>query len=335
MKRLLYILLILILAGAVTAVACYYYATESYEYETKRVNIPAGVTDDGLKRLLVDELGKDFGSKVYRIWSLRGGSLTRARGSYIVKSGDTAFRTAMRLRGGMQDAVKVTVANRRSLDEAIAALSENFEFNAFDFSVVLDSLTAAKGINAENEIALMLPDTYEFYWTAGPAAVASSFIGEWEKFWNEQRREKASRLGLSPMEVSTLASIVEEESAKADERPVIARLYLNRLERGMRLQADPTVKYAVGDPTLRRILSAHLSTPSPYNTYLVDGLPPGPIRMVDKATIDAVLNAPQHNYLYMCAREDFSGYHNFASTLAQHNANAARYHAALNRNNIR
>ncbi len=155
------------------------------------------------------------------------------------------------------------------------------------------------------------------------------------RFWSKERRSKAASLGLTPSQVATIASIVEEETAKADEKPKVARLYLNRLKKGIKLQADPTVKFATGDFTLRRITGKHLAIESPYNTYKVNGLPPGPIRIPAAATIDAVLNAPKHDYIYMCAKEDFSGYHNFASDYATHMANARRYQAELNRRGIR
>ena len=155
------------------------------------------------------------------------------------------------------------------------------------------------------------------------------------RFWDKSRRSKAARLGLTPAEVATIASIVEEETAKTDEKPKVARLYLNRLQKGIKLQADPTVKFASGDFSLRRITGKHLAIESPYNTYKISGLPPGPIRVPASSTLDAVLNAPNHNYIYMCAKEDFSGYHNFASDYATHQANARRYQAELNRRGIR
>ena len=154
-------------------------------------------------------------------------------------------------------------------------------------------------------------------------------------FWNEERTQKLNALGLSQTEVSTLASIVEEETSKKDEKPVVAGLYLNRLRRGIPLQADPTVKFALQNFGLRRIYKKHLEYDSPYNTYLYAGLPPGPIRIPSKESIDAVLNYTKHNYIYMCAKEDFSGYHNFASSLDEHNKNAAKYRNALNKKNIR
>ena len=157
---------------------------------------------------------------------------------------------------------------------------------------------------------------------------------EYNAFWNEERKQEARQIGLTPIEVSILASIVEEESAMTDEYPIIAGLYLNRLKAGIPLQADPTVKFAVGDSSLRRILNKHVETESPYNTYKHTGLPPGPIRTPSIQSLNAVLNYQKHNYLYMCAKEDFSGRHNFAVSLAEHNRNANRYRAALNRNKI-
>jgi UPF0755 protein len=154
---------------------------------------------------------------------------------------------------------------------------------------------------------------------------------EYEHFWNADRTAKAAQIGLSKLEVSILASIVDEETIKEDEKPVVAGLYINRLNKGIRLQADPTIKFTIGDFTVTRILSKDLIVDSPYNTYIYAGLPPGPIRMPSIAGIDGVLNHKKHNYLYMCAKDDFSGYHNFATTLNQHNQNAAKYRNALRR----
>ncbi|MDE5675491.1 MAG: endolytic transglycosylase MltG, partial [Muribaculaceae bacterium] len=151
----------------------------------------------------------------------------------------------------------------------------------------------------------------------------------------EERIQKAKDLGLTPAQLMTIASIVDEETNKLDEKDEIGRLYINRYLKGMKLQADPTVKYAVGDFSLRRILNTHLKTSSPYNTYLNTGLPPGPIRTTSVATIDQILNSKPSDAIYMCAKEDFSGYHNFAATYKEHLANAKRYQAALNRRGIK
>ncbi|MDE7125694.1 MAG: endolytic transglycosylase MltG, partial [Muribaculaceae bacterium] len=173
------------------------------------------------------------------------------------------------------------------------------------------------------------------YWTASPAAIVENLVDVRDRFWNDSRSAKARAIGLTPAQVATVASIVEEETAKADERPLVARLYLNRLEKGMPLQADPTVKFSLGEFGLRRITGAHLKVESPYNTYKYKGLPPGPIRIADRSAIDDVLDAPRHNYIYMCAKEDFSGYHNFATDYASHANNARRYRQALDRRGIK
>ena len=155
-----------------------------------------------------------------------------------------------------------------------------------------------------------------------------------DSFWSSSRKEKAEKLGLTPDEVIALAAIVEGETAKADEKGKVARLYLNRLKQHIKLQADPTVKFALGDFALRRLRLSDTRIESPWNTYYVEGLPPGPICIPEKSSIEAVLDAPEHDYIYMCAKEDFSGYHNFATSYSEHEANAKRYQNALNERNI-
>jgi UPF0755 protein len=181
---------------------------------------------------------------------------------------------------------------------------------------------------------MFIPNTYEFYWTTPAKKFIDRMNREYKSFWNENRLKKAKATDMTPIEVSTLASIVDEETVKADEKPVVAGLYINRLNKGIRLQADPTIKFAINDFTVKRILNKDLKADSPYNTYIYAGLPPGPIRIPSIQGIDAVLNHKDHKYLYMCAKEDFSGYHNFAKTLKQHNQNAERYRRALHKNRI-
>jgi UPF0755 protein len=186
----------------------------------------------------------------------------------------------------------------------------------------------------ETVYGVFIPNTYEIYWNTSPSQFLERMIREYRIFWNEKRLARARNIGLSPMEVMTLASIVDEETLKTEEEARIAGLYMNRLKQGMRLQADPTVKFASGDMTITRVLKKHLAIESPYNTYRHGGLPPGPIVIPSVSAIDAVLNYERHRYLYMCAREDFSGFHNFANTLSQHNKNARSYQNALNRRKI-
>jgi UPF0755 protein len=178
---------------------------------------------------------------------------------------------------------------------------------------------------------MFIPNTYEVYWNIGAKRLLDRFRREYDQFWNAERRAKAQDLGLSTVEVGTLASIVQAECSHYEEAPIVAGLYLNRLKRGILLQADPTLVYAVGDFEIKRVLNVHKEVDSPYNTYRYAGLPPGPINCPEPVFIEAVLNPVQHDYLYMCARDDFSGYHHFSRTLAEHGQYARRYQQALNR----
>lgn len=258
-------------------------------------------------------------------------------GNYSIRPGDSMRDICLRLLSGNQTPVKLVIPSVRTLDRLAGAVGRQLMTDSASVMALLidvhylDSL----GYTPATAPCLFIPNTYEVYWTMTPEQFVARMVKENRRFWNDSRLAKAKAQGLTPCGVMTLASIVDEETAKDDEKPLVARLYLNRLKRGMLLQADPTVKYALGDFELRRILYAHLQTDSPYNTYKYAGLPPGPIRIPSIAAIDAVLNPAKHSYIYMCAKEDFSGYHNFAATLAQHNANARRYQQALNRLGIK
>lgn len=270
---------------------------------------------------------------VQRLLSLFGYDSTRIIGFYKVEHRESALSVAKRIRSGAQTPIRVTINNMRTIDDLIARLAPHFLADQHAFYTALDTIFAHDSIfdTPEKYPAAFFPETFEFYWTDKPEKVFNKIISHRNSFWSADRLAKANALGLSPLDVTIIASIVEEESNKPDEYPIIARLYINRLHRGMKLQADPTVKFALQDFSITRITHQHLQVNSPYNTYLYEGLPPGPIRIVNKTTIDAVLNAPEHNYLYMCAKEDFSGYHNFAADYSTHLRNAARYHNALNR----
>jgi UPF0755 protein len=183
-------------------------------------------------------------------------------------------------------------------------------------------------------MTLFIPNTYEFYWNTSADKFIERMYVEYKHFWSKSRLNKAQKIKLTPEQVIILASIVEEETIKDDEKPTVAGVYLNRLHKNIRLQADPTVRFAVGDFEIKRILNKHLKIDSPYNTYKYAGLPPGPICIPTISSIDAVLNYKKHDYLYFCAKDDFSGYHAFAKTLKQHNINATKYRKALNKNRI-
>ena len=257
-------------------------------------------------------------------------------GRYELKAGMNTNELINKLRSGNQDAVEVTFNNVKFKEDLAGKVSKYIEADSLSILNLFSNTEEIEewGFNAENYRAMYIPNTYQMYWTTTAEAFAERMNQEYLKFWNEDRKTKAESIGLSPIEVSILASIVESETAKSDELKTVAGLYINRLHKGIPLQADPTVKYAVGDFSLRRILNSHLEIESPYNTYKYAGLPPGPICFPSISSIDAVLNYEKSNYIYMCAKEDFSGYHNFAATLSEHNQNAAKYRAALDQNKI-
>ena len=258
-------------------------------------------------------------------------------GNYAIRPGDSMRDICLRLLSGNQTPVKLVVPSVRTLDRLAGAVGKQLMTDSAAVMSLLSDVhfLDSLGYTPATAPCIFIPNTYEVYWTMTPEQFVARMLKENQRFWNSSRRAKAKAQGLTPHEVMTLASIVDEETAKDDEKPMVTRLYLNRLKRGMLLQADPTVKFALGEFELRRILYAHLQTDSPYNTYKYAGLPPGPIRIPSMAAIESVLNPAKHTYIYMCAKEAFSGYHNFATTFTQHNTNARRYQQALNKRGIK
>ena len=275
-------------------------------------------------------------SRLKRLMRLKGYDPAKKPGAYRVDSTMSVYDVYKMLSAGWQTPVKFTFNNIRTVEQFAQRAAEQLMFTSQELMYVLSDTArlSAWGVTRETLPALFIPDTYEFYWTVSPERFVDRMKKEYDRFWNESRQKKAAEISLTPVEVATLASIVEEETNDPDELSIVAGLYLNRLKRGILLQADPTVRFAVGDFEMRRVLLSHLQIDSPYNTYRYAGLPPGPIRIPSKRGIDAVLNYTHHNYLYMCAKEDFSGKHNFARTLAEHNRNASRYQAALSARKI-
>jgi UPF0755 protein len=240
------------------------------------------------------------------------------------------------LKSGNQDPVKLKFQNLRKKENFAAYLSNNLEPDSISFINVLDSaaLIEKYGFNKDNSYVMFIPNTYEMYWNVTAMDFFDRMHKEYEKFWNDDRKQKAAALNLSPIQVSILASIVDAEALYDKEMPIIAGLYLNRLNKGILLQADPTVIFANNDFTVKRVTNSLLRVDSRYNTYKYAGLPPGPIMMPSINAIDAVLNREKNDYIYMCAKEDFSGYHNFAVTVQEHERNAKKYRDALNKRNI-
>jgi UPF0755 protein len=252
-------------------------------------------------------------------------------GKYVFSKGMNTNEMVNMLRSGRQKPVTVTFNNLRFIDELAGSVAKYIQPDSLELLAYLNdsSVIAQHGFNKYSFHAMFVPNTYEFYWTTTPQQFVERMGAEYNRFWNEARLQKAQAIGLTPIEVSTVASIVQEETIKADEKARVAGLYLNRIRKGMLLQADPTIKFALGDFGIKRVLSKYLLIDSPYNTYLYAGLPPGPINFPEISSIEAVLNAEDHNYIYMCASDEFNGYHNFARTLREHNQNAIRYQQAL------
>ncbi len=249
-------------------------------------------------------------------------------GRFAIEPGMRTFDVLRQLKNGHQAPIMLTIPEVRTMEQLAARLSQKLMLDSADLAPLIVGDTLAP--------SLFVPDTYEVYWNISANALMERMKREYDRFWNSDgRRKLAADIGLKPEEVCTLASIIDEETANNAEKPAIAGMYINRLHRGMPLQADPTIKFALQDFTLRRIYHAQLETESPYNTYINAGLPPGPIKIASKKGIDAVLHAEQHDYLYMCAKEDFSGTHNFAVTYSEHQKNAARYAKALNQRGIK
>lgn len=258
-------------------------------------------------------------------------------GAYHIEKGMTLAQVIRKIARHQQDPIKLTFIGARTLEDLAGRLAEEIEADSI---LILQAMHNPEflqecGCNEANLPSFFLPDTYEVYWNISPEKLMKRLLSEYKKFWNEERLSLAKSLQLNPQQVSIICSIAEEETANRRERGIVARLYWNRFHIGMLLQADPTVKFAVGDFTLRRILTKHLKVESPYNTYLHGGLPPGPIRIVEKMTIDSFLHSEPHKYLYMCAKEDFSGLHNFATNLRDHQRNATKYHHALTQRGIK
>ena len=258
-------------------------------------------------------------------------------GRYIVKNGMSNNQLVNMLRGGLQTPIQVKFNNMRDIDMLAGRIGQQIEADSASIANLLHNpdYVTQLGFNKYTIPALFLPDTYEFYWNTDAENFIARMSREYDKFWTDERKQQAQAKGLTPVQVSILASIVNKETNMTDEMPRVAGVYINRLKSNWLLQADPTLIFAWNDYSIKRVLNFHKEIESPYNTYKYIGLPPGPICIPSIAAIKAVLNAEEHHYYYFCAKEDFSGYHNFAKTLAEHNRNATRYQQALNQRGIK
>ena len=241
------------------------------------------------------------------------------------------------LRSGKQTPIKVTFNNLRNKEQLAGKIGSQIEADSLSILKYITDTTFLNKLklNTDNVACLFIPNTYEFYWNTSVEGFVNRMVKEYSDFWNSSRKKKAAEIKLNYYQVAVLASIVEkEQSIKRDERPEIAGVYLNRLKKRMKLESDPTLIFALGDFTIKRVLNKDKKVESPFNTYKNKGLPPGPICIPSINAIDAVLNASEHNYIFMCAKEDFTGYHNFAKTYAKHLVNARKYQKALNKRKI-
>ncbi len=305
--------------------------------ESPYLYIPNETSFSCLKKILEDKgVVKDIESFVW-VAQKKGYTQNIKGGRYLLEQGMNNNQLINLLRSGQQEAINITFNNIRQPEQLASVISSKLMVDSTELVSLFNDVSFIKdlGFNKETFRSMFIPNTYQMYWNTDAEGFVRRMKKEYDRFWTEGNKIKAKELGLSPVEVSILASIVDEETIKADEKPIVAGLYLNRLNKGIRLQADPTVKFALGDFTIQRILSKDLEIESPYNTYKYAGLPPGPIRIPSIVGINAVLNRKVHHYYYMCAKEDFSGYHNFAKTLTQHNINAAKYRRELRKRGIK
>lgn len=325
--------LLVILAAAY----CYFFTAFSKHPDVRYVYIDADDNVDSVYAKLND-VGNSHGLTALHMLMRHTGYADNIRtGRYAIDSQASSVSVFRQLKSGREQPLMLTIPESRTMDRLAAALSRRLMLDSAEVAQALtdSAFTARYGYDTATIACLFVPNTYEVYWDLGLERLISRMQSEHDAFWKGDRTAKAEALGLTPNEVCTLASIVDEETTNTAEKPMVAGMYLNRLSKGMPLQADPTVKFAMKKFELRRIYHDMLFFDSPWNTYRYEGLPPGPIKIASVKGIDAVLNRAPHDYLYMCAKEDFSGTHNFAVTYREHLQNAARYARALNERGIK
>jgi UPF0755 protein len=288
--------------------------------------------EDLLQNLKDESIVKD--EKVFDLLATKMNLKNKIRpGKYVFQEGTNAMDLIRDLRNGKQTAIKLVINNVNFKSDLAGKVAKQIDIDSLSFLNFLNDEKELKklGFDKDNIMCQFIPNTYQVYWSTGQEAFIKKMIKEHSSFWNNARKTKAKALKLREEEVFILASIVEKEYKFADERNRIAGVYLNRIKINMPLQADPTCKFAWGDLSLKRVLNIHTQNPHPYNTYYINGLPPGPICLPETSTIDAVLNAEKHKYLYFCAHSNLDGRHEFNTNLSAHNASARKYQAALNK----
>ena len=333
-KILIGILSVLLLIGGIT----YYYlfVPQFYPQKTTYIHVDRDDTADSIYNKVKRQ--GDAKNLVGFRWMARYWNFSQniQTGCYAIHPRDNVYQVFKRLYRKRQDPINLIITSVRTMYGLARNVGKQLMIDSTEIVKYMDDAAFQResGYSKETMPCLFIPETYQVYWDMSVETFFERMQKEHRKFWNKERLEKAAAMGMTPTEVCTLASIVEEETNNNQEKSLIAGLYINRLHIGMPLQADPTVKFALKDFGLRRINNDQLNIDSPYNTYRNTGLPPGPIRIPSPAGVDAVLNYVKHDYIYMCAKEDFSGTHNFASNYVDHIKNAKRYWKALNERKI-
>lgn len=336
MKKLISLITILCVLGL--AIGGYYYyqwvlkSITNFDTPTKVLYVKSSTTLDALKQQL-NESGFSLPSNFDWLANKKNLKEPIKGGKYVFNQGIGVNALINKLRIGDAEMVNVTFNNIRVKADLAGKIGAQIEADSLSIMSKLNDAQFLRqyGMRVENAMVLFIPNTYELKWNTTAEDLFKRMAREFKAFWNEERLSKAKKIGLSQTQVAVLASIVEsEQSKKSEEWPIIAGLYINRLNKGMKLQSDPTVVYAMGDFTIKRVLTKYLSIDSPYNTYKYKGLPPGPIRLADPRVMDAVLNYQKHNYIYMCAKGDGSYLHRFASSYKAHMNNSKIYHRELN-----
>lgn len=340
-KIFLFTILLLIAIGIAFLFGVYQYVLKTNVWtadgERTEVIIPTGTDYEGIK-LIIYSKGIILNRNSFELVSKALKYHENVKpGRYLIDAGMNNLELVRLLRSGKQSPVQLTFNNMRDVAQLAGRVGAQIELDSVSLVDRLSDTAYLNflGFNLQTIPALFIPNTYEFYWTTNADNFISRMYQEYKRFWNEERLNKASALGFSPVQVSILASIVDKETNMNDEKQRIAGVYINRLRGGWRLQADPTLVFAAGDFEIRRVLDIHKTIESPYNTYKFTGLPPGPICIPSIASIDAVLNFEKHRFYFFCAKDDLSGYHAFAETYEQHQLNAWRYRQALDRLNIK
>lgn len=336
-----FLTVILLLALCVAGIAFYkYYLVKIQKVKLENCVYIYVTPNDNANTIIqkIETVTNSSSAKGFEILAKHNNFDSRKRsGKFAINDGDNMHTIYRRIVSNEQTPVKLVVPSTRTLPQMIGAISRQLMLDSLELSEFTTNMAYISriGYTKESLPSLFIPNTYEVYWDIKPENLMIRFMTERRKFWNENRMAKAKKIGMTPEEVATLASIVDEETNNNEEKPIVAGLYINRLKKGIPLQADPTVKFALNDSGRRRILKKDLKIDSPYNTYKHKGLPPGPIRIPTLQALESVLNHSKHDYIYMCAKEDFSGCHNFARTLREHRNNATKYQKALNSRNIK